>query len=127
MFVICFINQWMKRSKCGLFIFLQKKTLLNMRKALFDWSIMLQHDVNAKYGLISRTFLGLKVFSPECLSNQPKATRVCVHLINQSNRSISIYLFLFCLSFFISRSSQNCSKSISSYCFTLYIAKLQKP
>ena len=127
MFVICFINQWMKRSKRGLFIFLQKKTLLNMRKALFDWSIVLQHDVNAKYGLISRTFPGLKVFSPECSSNQPKATRVCVHLINQSNCSISIYLFLFCLSFFISRSSQNCSKSISSYCFTLYIAKLQKP
>ena len=127
MFVICFINQWMKRSKRGLFIFLQKKTLLNMRKALFDWSIVLQHDVNAKYGLISRTFPGLKVFSPECSSNQPKATRVCVHLINQSNRSISIYLFLFCLSFFISRSSQNCSKSISSYCFTLYIAKLQEP
>ena len=127
MFVICFINQWMKRSKRGLFIFLQKKTLLNMRKALFDWSIVLQHDVNAKYGLISRTFPGLKVFSPECSSNQPKATRVCVHLINQSNRSISIYLFLFCLSFFISRSSQNCSKSISSYCFTLYIVKLQKP
>ena len=127
MFVICFINQWMKRSKRGLFIFLQKKTLLNTRKALFDWSIVLQHDVNAKYGLISRTFPGLKVFSPECSSNQPKATRVCVHLINQSNRSISIYLFLFCLSFFISRSSQNCSKSISSYCFTLYIAKLQKP
>ena len=127
MFVICFINQWMKRSKRGLFIFLQKKTLLNMRKALFDWSIVLQHDVNAKYGLISRTFPGLKVFSPECSSNQPKATCVCVHLINQSNRSISIYLFLFCLSFFISRSSQNCSKSISSYCFTLYIAKLQKP
>ena len=127
MFVICFINQWMKRSKRGLFIFLQKKTLLNMRKALFDWSIVLQHDVNAKYGLISRTFPSLKVFSPECSSNQPKATRVCVHLINQSNRSISIYLFLFCLSFFISRSSQNCSKSISSYCFTLYIAKLQKP
>ena len=99
----------------------------NMEKALFDWSIVLQHDVNAKYGLISRTFLGLKVFSPECSSNQPTATRVCVHLINQSNRSISIYLFLFCLSFFISRSSQNCSKSISSYCFTLYIAKLQKP
>ena len=76
----------------------------NMEKALFDWSIVLQYDVNAKYGLISRTFLGLKVFSPECLPNQPKTTCVCVHSINQSNRSISIYFFLFCLSFFISRS-----------------------
>ena len=30
----------------------------NMEKALFDWSIVLQHDVNAKYGLISRMFPG---------------------------------------------------------------------
>ena len=63
-----------------------------MEKALFDWSIVLQHDVNAKYGLISRTFPGLKVFSPECSSNQPKATRVCVHLINQFK---SLYFHLF--------------------------------
>ena len=34
----------------------------NMEKALFDWLIVLQHDINAKYGLISRTFSGLKVF-----------------------------------------------------------------
>ena len=35
MFVTCFISQWMKRSKHGLFVFPPKKTP-NMEKALFD-------------------------------------------------------------------------------------------
>ena len=30
----------------------------NMEKALFDWPIVLQYDVQAKYQLISRKFLG---------------------------------------------------------------------
>ena len=37
----------------------------NMEKALFDWPIMLQYDVKAKYQLISRKFFGHEVFSPE--------------------------------------------------------------
>ena len=37
----------------------------NMEKALFDWSIVLQYDVKAKYRLISRRFLEHEVFSPE--------------------------------------------------------------
>ena len=75
----------------------------NMEKALFDWPIVLQYDVKAKYRLISRKF-----FSPERSLNQPKATRVCIRLINQSNRSISVrLLFLFCLRVFISRSYEN--------------------
>ena len=42
----------------------------NMEKALFDWPIVLQYDVRAKYGLISRKFLGF--FHPSvCLTNQP--------------------------------------------------------
>ena len=36
----------------------------NMGKALFDWSIMLQYDVKAKYWLISRKLLGMKFFHP---------------------------------------------------------------
>ena len=60
----------------------------NMEKALFDWPIVLQYDVKAKYRLISRKFSGMKFFS--------KATRVCIRSINQSNRSISVrLLFLF--------------------------------
>ena len=77
----------------------------NMEKALFDWPIVLQYDVKAKYRLISRKFFGHEVFSPERSLNQPKATRVCIRSINQSNYSVSIcLLFLFCLRVFISRS-----------------------
>ena len=34
----------------------------NMEKALFDWPIVLQYDVKAKYWLISRKFSGRKFF-----------------------------------------------------------------
>ena len=57
---VCFISQWMKRSKHGLFVFLPKNP--NMEKALFDWPIVLQYDVKAKYRLISRKFSGMKFF-----------------------------------------------------------------
>ena len=36
----------------------------NMEKALFDWPIVLQYDVKAKYGLVSRKFSGMKFFHP---------------------------------------------------------------
>ena len=36
----------------------------NMEKALFDWPIVLQCDVKAKYRLISRKFPGVKLFHP---------------------------------------------------------------
>ena len=47
----------------------------NMEKALFDWSIVSQYDVKAKYRLISRKFLGMKFFYPSVrLTNQkPRA------------------------------------------------------
>ena len=47
----------------------------NMEKALFDWPIVLQYDVKAKYRLISRTFLDVKFFHPSVrLTNQkPRA------------------------------------------------------
>ena len=53
----------MKRSKHGLFGFGFENP--NMEKALFDWPIVLQYDVKAKYRLISRKFFGHEVFSPE--------------------------------------------------------------
>ena len=66
-------------------------TVPNMEKALFDWPIVLQYGVKAKYRLISRKFSG-----------------VCIPLINQSYRSISVpLLFLFCWRIFISRSYEN--------------------
>ena len=36
----------------------------NMEKALFDWPIVLQYEVKAKYRLISRKFFGMKFFQP---------------------------------------------------------------
>ena len=36
----------------------------NMEKALFDWPIVLQYDVKAKYRLISRKFSGMNFFFP---------------------------------------------------------------
>ena len=51
----------------------------NMEKVFFDWPIVLQYDVKAKYRLISRKSFGHEVFSPEC-----KATRVCIRSTNQS-------------------------------------------
>ena len=43
--------------------FLAKEDL-NMEKALFDWPVLLQYDVKAKYRLISRKFSGIKFFHP---------------------------------------------------------------
>ena len=85
----------------------------NMEKALFDWPIVLQYDVKAKYRLISRKFFGHEVFEPKRSLNQPKATRVCIRSTNQSNCCISVrLLFLFCLRVFISRSYENRSTVI---------------
>ena len=83
----------------------------NMEKALFDEPIVLQYDVKANYRLISRKFSSMKFFSAERSLKQPKATRVCIRSINQSNRSISArFLFLFCSRVFTSRSYENRSK-----------------
>ena len=89
-----------------------------LEKALFDWPIVLQYDVEAKCWLISRKFLGMNVFPPESSLNQPKATCVCIRSINQSNRSISVcLLFLFCSCVFISRSYENHSINSNDFLF----------
>ena len=83
-----------------------------MGKALLNWPVVLQYDVKAKYRLISRDFSSMKFFSRERSINQPKATRVCIRLIDQSNRSISVrLLFLFCSRVVISRSYENRSNA----------------
>ena len=81
----------------------------NMEKALFDWPIVLQYDVKAKYRLISRKFSGVKFFHPRIrLANQKPRALNCNRSINQSNRSISVcLLFLFCSRVFSSRSYEN--------------------
>ena len=82
-----------------------------MEKALFDWPIVLQYDLKAKYRSISREFSGTKFFQPSVrLTNQKQGAFVS-RSINQSNRSISFrLLFLFCSRVFISWSYENRSK-----------------
>ena len=66
-----------------------------MEKALFDWPIVLQYDVKAKYPLISRKFSGMKFFHPSVryALNQPKATHVCICLIKNQ---IALFPFVCC-------------------------------
>ena len=65
----------------------------NMEKALFDWPIVLQYDVKAKYGLVSRKFSGMKFFHPSVrLTNQKPPAFVCVRYTNQ----IALFLFVCC-------------------------------
>ena len=98
-------NGWTDQNMDSSF---SRKKIHNMEKALFDWPIVLQYEVKAKYRLISRKFFGREVFSPERSLNQPKATRVCIRSINQSNCFICVRsLFLFCSRVFISRSYEN--------------------
>ena len=65
------MSQWRKRSKHGLFA---AKENSYMEMSLFDWPIVLQYDVKAKYRLICRKFSGMKFFHPKrSLTNQPRA------------------------------------------------------
>ena len=51
----------------------------NMEKVLFDWPIVLQYDVKAKYGLVSRKFSGMKFFHPKVrITNQKPCAFVSV-------------------------------------------------
>ena len=64
MFFICFISQCFPAKENP-----------NIEKALFDWPIVQQYDVKAKYRLISRKLAGMKFFEPRVrLTNQkPRA------------------------------------------------------
>ena len=66
----------------------------NMEKASgFDWSIVSQYDVKARYRLISRKFLGMKFFHPSVrLTNQKPRAFVSVRQTNQ----IALFSFVCC-------------------------------
>ena len=69
-----------------------------------DWFLESSIELSRNQSIL----IGHEVFSPERSLNQPKATRVCILSINQSNISISIpLLFQFCWRVFISRSYKN--------------------
>ena len=68
----------------------------NMEKALFDWPIVLQYDVKAKYRLISRKFLGMKFFHRSVrLTNEKPRAFVSIRLTNQIALFPSVCCFCF--------------------------------
>ena len=111
-FVICFISQWMKRSKNGVFVFPPKNPwygegIVRFANPVAVWR---QSEVSFDFWKV----LGHEVFSPKRSLNQPEATLFCTRSINQSNRSIVVrLLLLFCSRVFISRSCEN--RSIYSH------------
>ena len=80
--------KWMKRSKHRLFVFPQKNP--NKEKALFEWPIVMQYDMKAKYQLISRTFLGMIFFTPAFAL--PTKSHACLYTFDKP-----IKLLYFCL------------------------------
>ena len=78
-----------------------------MGKVLFDWPIVLQYNVKAKYRLISRKFFGHEVFQPSArLTNQKPRAFVFVRQTNQ----VALFPFVCCFYFvlvFTSRSYEN--------------------
>ena len=89
-------------------------------KALFDWPIVLQYQVKAKYRLISRKFWGMKLFHPERTLNQPKATRVSIHSITNYIASFPFACCFYCSRVFISRSYEN--RTYIEHCFCITTA-----
>ena len=106
MFIVCFISQWIKRSKHELFVFTSKKTLIWRRHCSIGqscWSVTSKRSIG--WFLESPRAWS---FLPERSLNQLKATRVCIRSINRSNRSLSVrLLYLFCSGVFIARSYEN--------------------
>ena len=108
--IIVWPTKWVLASVCYMYLFYQPmdkkiKTLPlhfsakenpHVEKALFDWPIVLQYDVKAKYWLIYRKFLGTKFFHP-CvhLTKQKPQAFVSVHKTNQ----IALFPFACCFCF----------------------------
>ena len=79
-----------------------------MKKALFDWPIVLRYDVKAKYRLISRKFFAcMKFFQPSvCLTNQNPRAFVSVRQTNQ----IALFSLVCCFCFVRAFSLQSHTK-----------------
>ena len=68
----------------------------NMEKAFFDWPIVLQYDVKAKYRFLERSL------------HQPKAMRVCIRSITNQ---IALFPFVCCFCFVRAFSFQGHTKN----------------
>ena len=91
MFVICFISQWMERTKHGLFVFPPKKTLIWRRHCSIDQSCC---SMTSKQFLESSS--GMKFVYPSVrLANQKPGAFVSVRYTNQ----IALCPFVCCFCF----------------------------
>ena len=91
MFVICFISQWMERTKHGLYVFPPKKTLIWRRHCSIDQSCC---SMTSKQFLESSS--GMKVVYPSVrLANQNPGAFVSVRYTNQ----IALFPFVCCFCF----------------------------
>ena len=82
-------------TKHGFFVFPPKKPLIWRRHCSIDQSVAVWRQ--SEVSIDARSSRAWSFFTRGRSLNQPKATRVCIRSINQSNRSISArLLFLFC-------------------------------
>ena len=102
MFVICFISQWMERTKHGLFVFPPKKTLIWRRHCSIDQSCC---SMTSKQFLESSS--GMKFVYPSVrLANQKQGAFVSVRYTNQ----IALFPFVCCFCFVRAFSFQSHTK-----------------
>ena len=103
MIVICFISQWMKRSKHGFFVFPLKKTvyvegIVRLANRVAVWR---QSEVSVDFYEVLRAW---SFFHPSVrLTNPIKAMHVCTRSINRTNISLSrssVVSVLFCFVYF---------------------------
>ena len=59
--VVLSANGWKENNTASSFSATENPNM--EKKALFDWPIVLQYDVKAKYRLISKKFLGMNFFT----------------------------------------------------------------
>ena len=90
-FVICFISQWIERTKHGLYVFPPKKTLIWRRHCSIDQSCC---SMTSKQFLESSS--GMKFVYPSVrLANQKPGAFVSVRYTNQ----IALFPFVCCICF----------------------------
>ena len=83
------------------------KEKCNMKKALFDWPIVLQYEVKVKYRLISRKFFEHELFHLNIrLTKQKPHSFVSVRQTNQ----IALFPFVCCFCFVCTLSFQGHTK-----------------
>ena len=96
-FIICFISQWMKRSKYGLFIFLPKKTLIWRRHCLIGQKLCCSMMSKWSIDWFLESSSGMKFFQPNIhLTNQKPRAFVSVQQTNQIALFPIICCFFFC-------------------------------